>query len=93
MIAENVEIWNTDAHDITDIMTGEVINSSMPVKIGNDVWLGKNSTILKGVTIADGAIIGMGAVITKNVPKSSITVGVDKLVKSGVEWSHSWTKR
>ncbi|MDR2782282.1 MAG: CatB-related O-acetyltransferase [Treponema sp.] len=31
--------------------------------IGNDVWLGQNSTILPGVKIGDGAIIGMESVV------------------------------
>jgi acetyltransferase-like isoleucine patch superfamily enzyme len=43
--------------------------------IGNDVWIGANSVILKGVTIGSGAIIGAGSVVTKDVPPYSIVVG------------------
>jgi acetyltransferase-like isoleucine patch superfamily enzyme len=43
--------------------------------IGNDVWIGFNSTILKGVTIGDGAVIGANSVITKNVPPYAVVVG------------------
>jgi len=43
--------------------------------IGNDVWIGANSVILKGVTINDGAIIGAGSVVTKDVPSYAIVVG------------------
>lgn len=44
-------------------------------KIGNDVWIGANSVILKGIKVSNGAIIGAGSVVTKNVPPYSIAVG------------------
>ena len=46
-----------------------------PVKIGKNVWIGSDCTILPGVTIGDGAIIGAGSVVTKSVPKNTIAVG------------------
>lgn len=45
------------------------------IKIGNDVFIGMNATILDGVTIEDGAIIGAGAVVSKNIPPYAIAVG------------------
>ncbi len=46
-----------------------------PVKIGKNVWVGSDSTILPGVEIGDCAIIGAGSIVTKNVPANSIAVG------------------
>ena len=46
-----------------------------PVKIGKNVWVGSDSTILPGVEIGDGAIIGAGSVVTKSVPENCIAVG------------------
>lgn len=43
--------------------------------IGNDVWVGANTVILKGIKISDGAIIGASAVVTKDVPPYAIAVG------------------
>lgn len=43
--------------------------------IGNDVWVGANSVILKGRTIGDGAIVGAGSVVTRDVPPYAIAVG------------------
>lgn len=45
-----------------------------PIKIGNDVWIGANVTILGGVMIGDGAIVAAGSVVTHNV-KSFAVVG------------------
>ena len=46
-----------------------------PVKIGKNVWIGPDSTILPGVEIGDGAIVGAGSVVTKSVPKNTIVAG------------------
>lgn len=45
-------------------------------KIGNDVWIGRNATIISGVNIGNGAIVGAGAVVTKDVPDYAVVVGV-----------------
>lgn len=52
------------------------ITKSQPPKIGNDVWIGSNTVILRGVEIGDGAIIGAGAVVSKDVPPYTIIGGV-----------------
>ncbi|MCM1182637.1 MAG: CatB-related O-acetyltransferase [Roseburia sp.] len=46
------------------------------IKIGNDVWLGKNVIITNGADIGNGVIAGAGAVITKDVPDYAIVGGV-----------------
>ncbi len=43
--------------------------------IGNDVWIGCNSTILRGVSIGDGAVVGAHSLVNKDVPPYSIVVG------------------
>lgn len=51
----------------------EVLNS--PVIIGDDVWIGRRVTILKGVKVEDKAILATNAVVTKDVPSSSVVAG------------------
>lgn len=43
--------------------------------IENDVWIGRNATIMPGVTIGNGAIIGANSVVTKDVLPYTIVGG------------------
>ena len=45
------------------------------VKIGNNTFIGANSTILMGVAIGKHSIIGAGSVVTKNIPDYSVAAG------------------
>lgn len=44
------------------------------IKIGNNVWIGANSVVLKGVSIGDNAIIAAGSIITKDIEPNSIVI-------------------
>lgn len=53
-----------------------------PIVLGNNVWVGSNSTILRGVTIGDNAVVAAGAVVNKDVAPNTIVGGVPaKLIK------------
>jgi len=49
--------------------------SSKPIVIGNNVWIGACCTILKGVTIGEGSVIANGSVVTTRVPPNSMAIG------------------
>jgi acetyltransferase-like isoleucine patch superfamily enzyme len=78
-IGGNVRIFDHDFH----ALDAEVRRSprdaaecaTRPIVIGDDVFIGTNSIILKGITIGDRAIIGAGSVVTKNVPADCIAAG------------------
>ncbi len=46
------------------------------IRLGKNVWVGSNSTILQGVNIGDNAIVAAGAVVVKDVPANTIVGGV-----------------
>lgn len=47
-----------------------------PIIIGNNVYIGMNSTVLPGVTIGDNVVVGCGSVVTKDVPSNCVVAGV-----------------
>lgn len=52
------------------------------VKIGKNVWIGRNVCIMPGVSIGDYAVVGANVVVTRDVPASSVAVGVPAKVVS-----------
>ncbi len=53
-----------------------------PIVLGKNVWVGSNSTILRGVSIGDNAVVAAGAVVVKDVPADTVVAGVPaKVVK------------
>lgn len=78
-IGGNVRIYDHDFHALdAEVRRGPRgcdDCATRPIIIGDDVFIGAQSIILKGVTIGDRAIIGAGSVVTKDVPADSIAAG------------------
>lgn len=54
----------------------QLFQDELPVKIGNDVWIGARALLLGGISVGNGAIVGAGALVTKDVEPYSIVGGV-----------------
>lgn len=52
-----------------------------PCRIGHDVWIGANATILRGAEIGHGAVIGANSTVTQSIPPYAIAVGSPARVK------------
>lgn len=69
-------------HRIFDERYGIDAVSKGSITIGNDVWIGTQTTILTGVTIGDGAVIAANSVVTTDVPAYAIVGGTPaKVIK------------
>ncbi len=88
---------NVDINDNFTIMThdfgtfvfrnlySDFVASSGRVKIGSNIYFGRDVTILKGVSIGDNCIIGLGSVVTKDIPSNSVAVGAPCRVVCSIE--------
>jgi len=88
-IANNITIFLGGNHNYKNISTypfgwtGQFTSKKIDnhiltngnVIIGNDVWVGENSTIMSGVKIGDGSVIGCSSLVTKDVPPYAIVGG------------------
>ena len=74
MLAPNVSIF-TAGHPIDAEMRNKEWEYAIPVKIGNNVWIGGNTVINPGISIGDNTVIGSGSVLTKDIPSNVIAAG------------------
>ena len=54
---------------------GQCVGGVAPVSIGNNVFIGMNSIILKGSYIGDNVIIGAGSIVNGSCESNSVYVG------------------
>lgn len=89
LVSWNVQIMDTDFHSIFD-SSSLYINEDKPIYVGNKVWIGCNSSILKGVTIGNDVVIAAGTVVTKNILSSGVVyggIGRDgNILRMGITW-------
>ena len=79
LLASGVRLSDYDGHpvDYLERRANASISteSIQPISIGDDVWIGTGTYIMKGVHIGDRAIIGAGSVVTKDVPSDIVAAG------------------
>lgn len=79
IIGSGCLITDTDSHPLLPTtrlksQSGDLANKK-PITIGDNVFIGARSIILKGVVIGDGAVIGAGSVVTKDIPSNTLFAG------------------
>lgn len=69
-------------------MQGVRLNVEKEIVIGNHVWIGCNSTILKGTNLSDGVVVGADTVVSKKITDSNIIlVGNPPVIKKrDISW-------
>jgi len=71
----NVLITDFDWHYVNPQKRHQKGSKSIPIIIGNNVWLGINTIVLKGVRIGDNSVIAANSVVVKDVPPNVIAGG------------------
>lgn len=71
----------TPNHPIDYIERMQPVETSLPITIGDNCWLGGNVTICPGVTIGDRCIIAAGSVVTRDIPPDTMAAGNPATVK------------
>lgn len=74
MFGPNV-ILATGGHPVLPSLREKGYQFNMPIRIGNNCWLGAGVIVLPGVTIGDNTVIGAGSVVTKDLPANVVAVG------------------
>jgi acetyltransferase-like isoleucine patch superfamily enzyme len=76
-VGANTTIIDSDFHPLQPRarLQEPSVAKRAPIQIGNDVFIGMQSLILKGVTLGDGCVVGAGSVVTRDVAAGVIVAG------------------
>lgn len=89
MFSQNITIRCGECpHLIFDFETGEYLDQSDGVFVGDHVWVGENAYITKAASIGDECVIGACSVVTRrfDVKNAAIAGNPAKVVREGVQW-------
>lgn len=87
MFAISIDIRSDHSHPIFDRRTGERLNKSKSLTIGNHVWLGPMAMVYPGAIIGEGSVIGARSLVNGTIPPNCIAVGVPaKVTRREVVW-------
>jgi maltose O-acetyltransferase len=75
LFGANVEIFDSNFHDLHPDRRHGGRPKMAPVEIGDNVFVGMGVKILKGSTIGSDSVIGAGAVVTGDIPAGVVAAG------------------
>jgi len=80
-------IMDTDYHEIYD-HDANFINKDKAITIGDKVWIGTRSTVLKGASIPDNTIIAANSLVTKAYPATDTILAGNpaRVIKENITW-------
>jgi len=94
MFSKNVQIRCGEMpHLIFDKTTGEYLDVSEGVFIGNHVWIGEDAYITKRVTVPSECVIGAKSVVTKRFDQENAVIAGNpaRVVRADVQWIRNMT--
>ena len=88
LFSANITLRAGDSHSVIDASTGERINHSKDIIVGDHVWIGNTVIVTKGTVIGDNSVVATGSVVAgKTFPANSAIGGNPaKVIKEGVNW-------
>lgn len=70
----NVMVYDHDHDYHADGGVKAMKYKTSPIKIGNNVWIGANSVILRGSIIGDNSVIGAGSIVKGIIPDGTVLI-------------------
>ena len=65
----------TAGHPLAAEQRNKGLEYALPIRVGDNVWIGGNVLVLPGVTIGDHCVIGAGRVVTRGIPSGTAAAG------------------
>lgn len=75
VIAAGTNIIDSNGHEMYSVNRTKGRDKADPIIIGNNVWIGLNSVILKGTIIGDNSVVSAGSVVKGHFPPNTLIQG------------------
>lgn len=87
LLSWDILIMDSDTHKVINMKTNKRINEDRSIYLGNHVWVGCRSTILKGSRISDNTVIAAGSVLADSVEENNVVIGSrGHIIKKDIDW-------
>ena len=87
MFAVSLDIRSDHGHPIFDRRTGQRLNKSKSIVIGDHVWLSPRVFVYPGACIGEGSVIGARSLVNHAIPPNCIAIGVPaRVTRRNIVW-------
>lgn len=86
LIARHCMISDSDHHQVLND-EGEIANHPREVIIGDNVWLGVKSTVMRGTKIKSGSVVGANSIVMGRVKEKTLVMNEPAREFSKINWS------
>jgi maltose O-acetyltransferase len=76
LIGHNFSAYDSDFHSLEPNLRSSGLHSCGAVRIGSNVFIGANVTVLKGVSIGDNSVIANGSIVNGDIPANVVAGGI-----------------
>lgn len=88
LLSWDLLVMDTDWHKVISTTDNRILNFSKPINIGNHVWIGCRSLILKGVNISDNVIVAANSTISRSIYEEFVVAGNNGVLKRNARWEY-----
>ncbi|MBQ7127108.1 acyltransferase [bacterium] len=92
MFGGYLSFFPSDGHSVIDLDKKSILNKVVaPIIIGDHVWIGEHSIILKNAHIKSNSIVAAGSVVTKSFDFENVIIAGNpaKIIKHNCTWDRT----
>ncbi len=88
LISWNVLLMDTDSHPIRN-QNNNIINTNRQIIVGENVWIGCRTVILKGAEIVKNSIVAANSTVNKVFTEKNVVIvgATAKIIKRDIVWN------
>ncbi len=86
LISWDTLFMDNDFHKIFNKDGDTVVNQPKSIAVGNHVWIGCNTKVLKGSVIPNNSVVAAGSLITHELRDENTVISNNLILKKDIDW-------